>query len=119
MSKIKPEPKAYAVETIDGSTKLFNNNELKEAQRLFDSRGTSMFALYMHPVEKEPLTDIFQANAAVIAAAPELLETLEDVSEFLNFAWADIEMNEYSFNLLEDAICKTQKAIAKAKGENE
>ena len=47
----------------------------------------------------------------------ELLEALEDVSEFLNFAWNDIEMNEYSFNLLEDVICKAQKAIAKAKGE--
>ena len=47
----------------------------------------------------------------------ELLEVLEDVSEFLNFAWTDIEMNEYSFNLLEDVICKAQKAIAKAKGE--
>lgn len=47
----------------------------------------------------------------------ELLEALEDVSEFLNFAWNDIEMDEYSFNLLEDVICKAQQAIAKAKGE--
>lgn len=49
----------------------------------------------------------------------ELLEALEDVSDFLNFAWGDIAMNEYSFNLLEDAICKSQQAIARAKGENE
>jgi hypothetical protein len=47
----------------------------------------------------------------------ELLGVLEDVSEFLNFAWNDIEMDEYSFNLLEDVICKAQQAIAKAKGE--
>ena len=46
--------KAYAVETIDGATKLFNTDEIEEAQHLFACRGTCMFALYMHPVQKEP-----------------------------------------------------------------
>ena len=45
----------------------------------------------------------------------ELLETLGDVSDFLNFAWCRIEMNDYSFTLLEDVIGKTQTAISKAK----
>ena len=47
----------------------------------------------------------------------ELVYVLEDVSEFLNFAWRDIEMNDYSFTLLEEVICKVQRQIAKAKGE--
>ena len=60
--------------------------------------------------------DEAEANAHLIAAAPELLEALEDASEFLNYAWTDIEMDEYSFNLLEDIICKVQQTITKAKG---
>ena len=47
----------------------------------------------------------------------ELLEALEEVNEFLDFAWRDIEMNDYSFTLLEEVICKVQRQIAKAKGE--
>ena len=47
----------------------------------------------------------------------ELLEALENVDEFLNFAWRDIEMNDYSFTLLEDVIGKVQRQITKAKGE--
>ena len=43
----------------------------------------------------------------------DLLSVLEDVDEFLNFAWRDIEMNEYSFTLLEDVIRKVQSQIAK------
>ena len=58
-----------------------------------------------------------QANARLIAAAPELLSVLEDVDEFLNFAWRDIQMNDYSFTLLEDVICKVQSLIAKIEGE--
>ena len=57
MSNTKPEPKAYAVETIDGLTKFFNADELEAAKYLFDCCGTSMFSLYMHPMEKEPLTE--------------------------------------------------------------
>ena len=56
MSNTK-EPKAYAVETIDGSTKLFNADELEAAQHMFDCCGASMFALYMRPVEQAPLTE--------------------------------------------------------------
>ena len=58
-----------------------------------------------------------QANARLIAAAPDLLSVLEDVDEFLNFAWRDIEMNDYSFTLLEDVIRKVQSQIAKIEGE--
>ena len=47
----------------------------------------------------------------------ELVDVLEDVSEFLNYAWRDIEMNDYSFTLLEDVIGKVQRQIAKAKEE--
>ena len=47
----------------------------------------------------------------------ELVYVLEDVSEFLDFAWRDIQMNDYSFTLLEEVICKVQRQIAKAKGE--
>ena len=47
----------------------------------------------------------------------ELLYVLEDVDEFLNFAWRDIEMNNYSFYKLEDDIRKVQIQIAKVKGE--
>ena len=47
----------------------------------------------------------------------ELVYVLEEVNEFLNFAWRDIEMNDYSFTLLEEVICKVQRQIAKAKGE--
>ena len=48
----------------------------------------------------------------------ELLEALEEVNEFLDFAWRDIEMNDYSFTLLEEVICKVQRQIAKANGES-
>jgi len=47
----------------------------------------------------------------------ELLKALEDASEFLNFECDDIEMNEYSFNLLQNVIRKVEQAIAKAKAE--
>ena len=47
----------------------------------------------------------------------ELLYVLEDVNEFLNFAWRDIQMNDYSFTLLEDIIGKVQIQIAKIEGE--
>ena len=49
--------------------------------------------------------------------ADELVEALGDVSEFLDFARRDIEMNDYSFTLLEEVICKVQRQIAKSKGE--
>lgn len=68
---------------------------------------------------KDDIEQLRTENATLRQQRDELLEALEDVSDFLNFAWDDIEMNEYSFNLLEDAICKSQQAIAKAKGENE
>ena len=48
----------------------------------------------------------------------ELLEALEEVNEFLDFAWRDIEMNDYSFTLLEEVICKVQRQIAKAKEQS-
>ena len=51
LQKPDPETKAYAVETIDCSIKLFNADELEEAEQLFDSRGTSMFALFMRRPE--------------------------------------------------------------------
>ena len=47
----------------------------------------------------------------------ELLKALEEVNEFLNFAWRDIQLNDYSFTLLEDIIGKVQIQIAKAKEE--
>ena len=47
----------------------------------------------------------------------DLLYVLEDVDEFLNFAWRDIEMNNYSFYKLEDVIRKVQIQIAKIEGE--
>ena len=47
----------------------------------------------------------------------ELVYVLEDVSEFLDFAWRDIEMNDYSFTLLEEVIRKVQIQIAKIEGE--
>ena len=48
----------------------------------------------------------------------ELIEVLEDVNKFLNFAWRDIQMNDYSFTLLEDIIGKVQRQIAKAKEQS-
>ena len=48
----------------------------------------------------------------------ELVYVLEEVNEFLNFAWRDIEMNDYSFTLLEEVICKVQRQIAKAKEQS-
>ena len=41
----------------------------------------------------------------------------EDVSDFFDYAWGNTEMNDYSFTLLEEVICKVQRQIAKAKGE--
>lgn len=46
----------------------------------------------------------------------ELLEALEESLGFLEFAYTDIQMNDYSFNLLEETTNKVRAAITKAKG---
>ena len=61
--------------------------------------------------------DLLHVLEKTEAQRDELLSALEDVNEFLNFAWRDIQMNDDSFTLLEDIIGKVQIQIAKAKGE--
>ncbi len=84
--------KAYAVETIDGSTRFFNIDEIEEAQRLFDSRGSSMFALYMHHAQIEPIEALESLQAenkllkSQLISAKHLLENQRLLIE------------EYSFN---------------------
>jgi len=52
------------------------------------------------------------ANAALIAAAPEMLEALEEVAKY----WVPTEVN-YEGQAFFDAIGRVQDAINKAKGE--
>ena len=52
-----------------------------------------------------------EANARLIAAAPELLEALEECKEVMADPFA------YGETCISDAIAKARAAIAKAKGE--
>ena len=52
------------------------------------------------------------ANAALIAAAPEMLEALEEVAKY----WVPTEVN-YEGQAFFDAIGRVQDTINKAKGE--
>jgi hypothetical protein len=127
MSDSKPEPKAYAVETIDGSTKLFNDDELEAAQHMFACRGTSMFTLYMHPVEQTPLTESEISTVTVpenkltelqIVASQrdELLEAI--INSLPNLHTGDeLPMSYYADK--KGVLGGALRAIAKAKGEQQ
>ena len=66
----------------------------------------------------DELTDQVRVIGNLEKQIDDLLYVLEDVNEFLDFAWRDIEMNDYSFTLLEEVICKVQRQIAKANGQS-
>lgn len=53
-----------------------------------------------------------EANARLIAAAPELLEALEDLT-------FHVMNNSIPFSVLQEKIKKAQQAIAKAEGNND
>ena len=80
-----------------------------------------MWDLFIEPenddLDEDGLERLSKENTQLKANNVELVEALEDVSKFLDFAWRDIEMNDYSFTLLEEVICKVQRQIAKAKEE--
>jgi len=61
------------------------------------------------------------ANAALIAAAPELLQALKAICEHANEAWAalDHDYHEVLAGNLGDAVDQARAVIAKAKGESE
>jgi len=61
--------------------------------------------------------DLLHQLEKVKAQRDELLEALEEALAFLEFAYRDVQMNDYSFNLLEETTNKVNNAIAKAKGE--
>ena len=84
--------KAYAVETIDGATKFFDVNEIEEAHRLFDSRGSSMFALYMHHAQLEPV----EALESLQAENKGLKSQLNSAKILLKRQ--SLMLEEYSFN---------------------
>lgn len=57
--------------------------------------------------------DVLQANAYLVAAAPDLLEALEEL------VLASQATVSWSCNDFENAITNAESAIAKAKGENQ
>ena len=65
----------------------------------------------------EKLNDIIFCFDELKAQRDELLEALEESLGFLEFAYRDIQMNDYSFNLLEETTNKVRATITKAKGE--
>lgn len=60
--------------------------------------------------------DVHEANANLIAAAPDMLEALEDLSENLNIAIRSLdgEVHELMF----ESVLNAKRIIAKARGEN-
>ena len=64
------------------------------------------FALECEPFES--ISDVDRANANIMAAAPDLLEALEEIVE---------DYDEYPMGFYRDVIEKAQAAIAKARGQ--
>lgn len=67
-----------------------------------------MVAMLAHSVNEPKQVDTAIANANLIAAAPDMLDALEDVDEWL--------MDD-RYNLPDDVVEKIRAAIKKARGE--
>ncbi|MBK1633773.1 hypothetical protein CKO31_24145 [Thiohalocapsa halophila] len=59
-----------------------------------------------------------EANAHLIAAAPDLAAALAVALEFLEFCWRDVSLNEYAEEQREQAELAIRAALAKARGED-
>ena len=59
------------------------------------------------------LVTLNSENAQLKENNVELVEALEDVSDFFDYAWGNTDMNLHSFTLLEEVIRKVQSQIAK------
>jgi hypothetical protein len=92
MSKHTPGPWVADIKA-DGFTEVWNNDY-------------SMFIAKRHPMNDR---DEAKANAALIASAPDLLESLEQVADYLSSG-----VPVYAGSLLHEEI---RAAIAKARGE--
>lgn len=102
--------------TINGFTRIEGDNKLIAQIQLPQNTSFS---------SKEPSQKEAEANAYLIAAAPELLEALELAEQQLQIAY-EIENNAHGHDTLDlsprgekllRALVRTKQAIANARGE--
>lgn len=89
--------------------------------RIVDSNGDDVIGL-TH-LEESAWISITDADAVLIAAAPDLLEALILMDELVEGLWKGIDWGKTFFNgntlqLLNEAPLVAKRAIAKAKGES-
>lgn len=73
------------------------------------------FAIYFNEAQEQVVDFVYEeADARLIAAAPELLEALEHIREYWNRDHNDQAMSDALWRIIDTA----DEAIAKAKGES-
>ena len=77
----------------------------------------TLAAVGISPVGWKPGKDI--ANAALIAAAPMLYYALQELCKDAGFAIADDIVPDYLRSIVEQSIQYGERALKKARGENE